>query len=208
MEWPAKRLINSLTNMQWMKGYKDVESGTNQGTLNAVVGVTSKDDPAKLRGSRGVLYIIEEFGTFPALLNLWSNLRPSVEDGDDVFGLIMAYGTAGDKDSDFSSAQELVNNPEGYNILAFDNVWDKAGQGKKKFAFFFPGYLNMANCYDNNGNSDVTKALLAIVKDRWWVKYHVTDINAITKRVAEIPVTPQEAMLRTRGNRFPVTQLT
>ena len=73
-------------------GYKDMDSGTNKGTLNSVIGVTSKDDPQKLRGTRGVLYVIEEFGTFGALLDLISNLRPSVEDGEDVFGTIVAYG--------------------------------------------------------------------------------------------------------------------
>ena len=208
MEWPSKRLINSLSNMQWIMGYKDMDSGTNKGTLNSVIGVTSKDDPQKLRGTRGVLYVIEEFGTFGALLDLISNLRPSVEDGEDVFGTIVAYGTSGDKESDFSSAQEIVYNPEGYNFIAFDNVYDKVGQGKRKFAFFFPGYLNMANCYDSNGNSDVTKALLSILKDRYFVKYHSTNINAISKRIAEIPITPQEAMLKSRGNIFPVTQLT
>lgn len=208
MEWPSKRLINSLSNMQWIMGYKDMDSGTNKGTLNSVIGVTSKDDPQKLRGTRGVLYVIEEMGTFPALLDLIGNLRPSVEDGEDVFGTIVAYGTAGDKESDFSSAQEIVYNPEGYNFIAFDNVYDKVGQGKRKFAFFFPGYLNMANCYDSNGNSDVTKALLSILKDRYFVKYHSTNINAISKRIAEIPITPQEAMLKSRGNIFPVTQLT
>ena len=207
MEFPSLRLINSLTNMQWVMGYKDTDSGINKGTLNSVIGVTSKDDPSKLRGSRGVLYVVEEFGTFPALLQLYNNLRPSVEEGEDVFGLIMMYGTAGDNESDFSSAQELVYNPEGYNIQAFDNVYDKEGYGKRKFAYFFPGYLNLANCYDSNGNSDVTKALLTILKDRYTVKYHTTDINSITKRIAEIPITPQEAMLRTRGNIFPVTQL-
>lgn len=207
MEFPSLRLINSLTNMQWVMGYKDTDSGTNKGTLNSVIGVTSKDDPAKLRGSRGVLYVIEEFGTFPALKNLWGNLLPSVEEGEDVFGLIMSYGTAGDNESDFGSAQELVYNPKGYHIEAFPNVYDKIGQGKTEFAYFFPGYLNLANCYDVNGNSDVTKAILSILKDRFTVKYNTTDLNAVTKRIAEIPITPQEAMLRTKGNIFPITQL-
>lgn len=208
MDWPSKRLINSLSNMQWMMGYKDVDSGTNQGTLNSVVGVTSKDDPAKLRGSRGVLYVLEEFGTFPALLDLVNNLRPSVEEGEDVFGLIMMFGTAGDKDSDFTSAQEIIYNPKGYNVIAFKNVYDKAGEGRQHIGYFFPGYLNLAGCYDENGNSDVTKALMQILKDRYFVKYNSTKVNTITKRIAEIPVTPQEAMLKTRGNMFPVTQLT
>ena len=51
-------------------------------------------------------------------------------------------------------------------------------------------------CYDKDGNSDVNKALIEILLDRYKVKYNSTDINAITKRIAEIPITPQEAILR------------
>lgn len=206
-EWPSRRITNSIQNLQWTMGYTDVDTNTRRGTQNSVIGITSKDDESKLRGSRGVLYLIEEAGTFPRLLNLYSVLRPSVEDGDAVWGLIYAYGTSGDKDSDFSSMQELMYNGVGYNILTVPNVYDKEGQGRARFTYFFPGYLNRDGCYDHNGNSDVTKALLQILKDRYIVKYNSTDINAITKRVSEIPITPQEAILRSRGNIFPVTQL-
>ena len=207
-EFPAQRLTSSLQNMQWTMGYIDVDSGTRKGTLNSVIGITSKDDESKLRGSRGVLYLLEEAGTFPRLLNLYQVLRPSVEDGNSIYGLIYAYGTSGDNESDFSSMQELMYNPDGYNIKGIDNVYDKEGQGRKRFTYFYPGYLNRADCYDEDGNSDVTKALLEILKDRYKVKYNSTDINAITKRVAEIPITPQEAIQRSRGNIFPVTELT
>ena len=67
-EFPAQRLTSSLQNMQWTMGYIDVDSGTRKGTLNSVIGITSKDDESKLRGSRGVLYLIEEAGSFPRLL--------------------------------------------------------------------------------------------------------------------------------------------
>ena len=110
-EFPAQRLTSSLQNMQWTMGYMDVDSGTRKGTLNSVIGITSKDDESKLRGSRGVLYLLEEAGSFPRLLNLYQVLRPSVEDGNRVFGLIYGYGTSGDNDSDFSSMQELTFSP-------------------------------------------------------------------------------------------------
>lgn len=207
-EFPAQRLTSSLQNMQWTMGYMDIDSGTRKGTLNSVIGITSKDDESKLRGSRGVLYLLEEAGSFPRLLNLYQVLRPSVEDGNRVFGLIYGYGTSGDNDSDFSSMQELMYNPDGYNIKGVTNVYDKEGQGRKKFTYFYPGYLNRADCYDENGNSDVIKAVLEILKDRYTVKYNSTDINAITKRIAEIPLTPQEAIQRSRGNIFPITELT
>ena len=207
-EFPAQRLTSSLQNMQWTMGYMDVDSGTRKGTLNSVIGITSKDDESKLRGSRGVLYLLEEAGSFPRLLNLYQVLRPSVEDGNRVFGLIYGYGTSGDNDSDFSSMQELMYNPDGYNIKGVPNVYDKEGQGRNKFTYFYPGYLNRADCYDKDGNSDATKAILEILRDRYTVKYNSTDINAITKRIAEIPLTPQEAIQRSRGNIFPITELT
>lgn len=207
MLFPYRRITSSLNGLQWVMGYIDVDTNTRKGSENSVVGITSKDDESKLRGSRGVLYLLEEAGSFPRLLNLYSVLRPSVEDGNDVWGLIFGYGTAGDSESDFSSMQELMYNPDGYNIYGISNVYDKEGQGRPKFTYFFPGYLNRAECYDLNGNSNVTKALLEILVDRFKVKYNSTDINAITKRIAEIPITPQEAILRTKGNIFPVTDL-
>lgn len=207
-QFPKRRLISSIANMQWTMGYKDLDYGTNKGTLNSVIGISSKDDESKLRGSRGVLYVLEEIGSFPALLALYNNLRPSVEDGEDVFGMIYGYGTSGDSQSDFSAAQEMMYNPTGYNIYRLPNVFDKEGQGSPNFVFFFPGYINRADCYDEDGNSDVTKALLQILQDRYIVKYNSTDINTITKRVAEIPITPQEAVLKTVGNKFPVVPLT
>lgn len=207
-EFPRQRITSSLQNLAWTMGYVDSETNTRRGTENSVIGITSKDDESKLRGSRGVLYLLEEAGSFPRLLNLYQVLRPSVEDGNSVWGLIYLYGTAGDSDSDFSSMQELMYNPNGYNIKAVNNVYDKEGQGRKQFTYFFPGYMNRADCYDEDGNSDINKALLEILLDRYKVKYNSTDINAITKRIAEIPITPQEAILKTKDNIFPIVEIT
>lgn len=158
------------------------------------------------------LFLTSDFtvthNTFSHLLELFNTIRPSVEDGDSVFGQIVFYGTSGSDESDFSSMQELAYNPEGYNVEKIPNVYDKEGQGRPYFIYFFPGYLGRDGNYDANGNSNVTKSLLSILADRYKVKYNSTDINSITRRIAEIPITPQEAILRTRGNIFPVTQLT
>ena len=206
-QFPARRLRSSLQDMNWKMGYIDLNTNTQKGTLNEVIGVSSKDDESKLRGKRGVLIAVEEFGSFPNLLGLYGTLRPSVEEGDAVYGIIYLQGTAGDDESDFAAAQELMYNPLGYNIQAIPNVYDKEGQGRKYFSYFFPGYLNRKGCYNNNGVSDVTKALLEILRNRYLVKYNSTDIKAITKAISEIPITPQEAILRTKGNLFPITAL-
>ncbi len=49
---------------------------------------------------------------------------------------------------------------------------------------------------------------MEILLDREKVKNETTDVSAITKSVAERPIVPQEALLRTQGNMFPVVPLT
>ena len=121
----------------------------------------------------------------------------------------ISSNTSGDDMSDFTSFQEIFYSPSGYNVEALDNVFDKEGQGRRQTAMFYPVYLNYDDsCMDENGNSDVTKALLKVLIDRYKVKYGSSDINTITKRISQYPITPQEAVVRSQGNVFPVTELT
>lgn len=207
-QFPRKRLKNSLQEMTWIMGYKDVELDIERGTQNTVLGVSSKDDESKLRGKRAAKILIEEFGTFPRLVDLYNVLLPSVQEGDIVFGQIYMLGTAGDNESDFAGAQEIMYNPKGYNMYAIPNVYDKFNQGKPYFVFFFPGYVNRKGCYNENGVSDVIKALIEILMNRYRVKYNSTDPNTIIKTIAEVPITPAEAIVKTGVNTFPVADLT
>ena len=207
-QFPRKRLKNSLQEMTWIMGYKDVELDIERGTQNTVLGVSSKDDESKLRGKRAAKILIEEFGTFPRLVDLYNVLLPSVQEGDIMFGQIYMLGTAGDNESDFAGAQEIMYNPKGYNMYALPNVFDKYNQGKPYFVFFFPGYVNRKGCYNEDGVSDVIKALIEILMNRHRVKYNSTDPNTIIKTIAEVPITPAEAIVKTGVNMFPVADLT
>lgn len=146
--------------------------------------------------------------TFPRLVDLYNVLLPSVQEGDVVFGQIYMLGTAGDNESDFAGAQEIMYNPKGYNMYALPNVFDKLNQGKPYFVFFFPGYINRKGCYNKDGVSDVIKALIEILMNRYRVKYNSTDPNTIIKTIAEVPITPAEAIVKTGVNMFPVADLT
>ena len=207
-QFPRKTLKKSMQEMTWTMGYTDVELGIERGTQNTVLGVSSKDDESKIRGKRAAKILIEEFGTFPRLVDLYNVLLPSVQEGDIVFGQIYMLGTAGDNESDFAGAQEIMYNPKGYNMYALPNVFDKYNQGKPYFVFFFPGYVNRKGCYNEDGVSDVIKALIEILMNRYRVKYNSTDPNTIIKTIAEVPITPAEAIVKTGVNMFPVADLT
>lgn len=202
--FPRLMLKQSSNEMTWQMGYKD-EYGRNQGSLNQVMGVSAKDDSDKLRGKRGYI-LFEEFGNFPSLLDLYDVTRKSVEDGDYTFALMYLIGTANNKEANFQSAKTLLYATESYNIESLKNVYDKKGQGRDTFGFFFPSYINRAGCYNKDGISDVVKSLLQVLMNRYKAKYGA-DPTSVLRVIAEDPITPAEAIIKVKDAYFPVAAL-
>ena len=204
-EFPRLRLRNSSNEMFWQMGYLD-EYGRKNGSLNSVMGVSSKDDEAKLRGKRGYIFF-EEMGAFPNLLSIYDTVRHGMEEGDFTFGLAYLVGTSDEKDSNFESAKALLYNTSGYNIYSIRNVYDKPKQGKPTFGYFFPSYVNRKGCYNKDGVSDVVKALVQVLMARYKAKYG-SDPNSVLRVISEMPITPAEAIIKVKNAFFPVTALT
>ena len=202
--FPRLMLKQSSNEMTWQMGYKD-EYGRPQGSLNQVMGVSAKDDSDKLRGKRGWI-LFEEFGNFNGLLELYDVTRKSVEDGDYTFALMYLLGTSNNKEANFQSAKTLLYAPSSYNIQEVKNVYDKKGQGRDYFGFFFPAYMNRAGCYNKDGISDVVKALLQILYNRYKAKYGA-DPTSVLRVIAEDPITPAEAIIKVKDAFFNVQAL-
>lgn len=204
-EFPRLRLRSSSQDMFWQMGYID-NYGRKKGSLNSVMGVSSKDDSGKLRGKRGHIYF-EEMGSFPNLLEIFDVVRQGMEEGDYTYGLAFLVGTAAEKESNFESAKTLLYNTEVYNIYTIKNVYDKPKQGKPTFGYFFPAYVNRKGCYNKDGVSDAVKALVQILQARYKAKYG-SDPNSVLRVIAEMPITPAEAIIKVKNAFFPVTALT
>lgn len=205
-EFPRLMLKRSPSEMVWRMGYKTPDGNiSDKSSLNAVMGLSVKDDEGKIRGKRGFI-LFEEMGNYPNFKEVWDNVRDSVKEGSHVFSLMIAVGTAGDDASDFSGIRTILYNPSAYEVYALENVFDQRGKGSSKFSFFFPSYISRAGCMDKDGNSDVVAALLEILMERWMVKQG-GDAASYLKRVAQMPITPAEAILRVQSNMFPVTML-
>lgn len=204
-EFPRLLINQSSQDMFWQMGYKD-ENGISKGSLNSVMGVSSKDGTEKLRGKRGYI-LFEEMGSFPNLLTIFDIVRYGVEEGDYTYGFIYLVGTAAEDESDFSAAKTLLYNPEGYNIYSIKNVFDKPKQGKPTFGFFFPAYINRKGCYNDDGVSDVVKSLIEVLINRYKAKYS-SDPSSVLRVIAEMPITPAEAIIKVKAAYFPVTALT
>lgn len=203
-EFPRLMVKRSQSDMIWQMGYKNT-NGNIKGSLNSVMGLSVKDDEGKIRGKRGWI-LFEEMGSFPNFKAVWDNVRDSVKEGSHVFSILYAVGTAGDDESDFSGIKTILYNPGAYEIYALENVYDQKGKGTDKFAYFFPSYISRAGCMDRDGNSDVVAALLEILMERWMVKQG-GDPASLLSRIAQMPITPAEAILKVKSNFFPVVML-
>lgn len=207
-QFPSKRLKSSLGDMYWRMGYLDAEDQqTERGTKNEVMGLSIKDKPGKIRGKRAVRTYFEEFGMFPNFLETYNTALYNAEEGGYAFGTLGVIGTGGTKGNDFAGALEMIYHPEGYHMYPLPNAFDKNTQGKGTSLFFVGAYMNRKGFYDENGNSDVTGALLEVLMDRYHTKATTSDPTSVTQKKAELPLTIQDCIMRVDGNIYPVADL-
>ena len=209
--WSKQRLTS--TRMERVSGYKITDEfgkQTEQGYLSSITGITLKNDPERLRGTRGKLVLFEEGGKFPNLETAWQIERPAVETDDGMaFGLLIAFGTGGTEGASFDGLKQMFYHPKAFNILSFPNIWDE-GSESTECAFFSPSYWNMetdkstGKCFmDSDGNSLKQEAIQELINQREIQKDGGATQQAIDRYVAERPIRPAEAVLELGRNIFP-----
>lgn len=204
---PLAKLRLADRPLEKQLGYKD-EYGVKKGLKSSVYGISLRDAPEKARGVRGPLIHYEEDGLFPNLETAWGVNRKAVEDGDIVYGLMIAGGTGGTQGASFEGSEKLFYSPTAYNIQSVRNVFDKNAASTAVCGFFWGAYLNRARCYnEDTGEPDVIKATVEILRDREIVKKGSLDPLALTQKKAEEPMTPQDAIMRISGTIFPTADL-
>lgn len=182
------------------------------GLMSEIMGITLKNDIQKARGKAGKLILWEEGGKFPGLKDAWQIARPSVEQGSNVFGLMIAYGTGGTEEADYGGLKDLFYETEGYNVLSVENIWDEGAT--KPCGFFVPEWANMEGT-DEDGNSFMDKdgnslkhiAIPYTLRQRQKILDNATDKASVDRYIAEHPLSPMEATLQLSGNIFPKKDL-
>ena len=187
--------------------YKDPLTNTEKGIKTEILGVTTKGQPERARGKRGKLLLFEEAGKFPHLKKAYAIARPSVEQGKMTFGTIIVWGTGGTEGADFAGMRELFTKPDAYNIYALPNVFDRNMPQGTVCGYYCGEYMNREGCYDNNGNSDIVKALTEVFNARSVIADNTDDPNALIQEKADRSITPQEAMMKKEGHLFNVEDM-
>lgn len=199
------RLDNSLNDMRWVSGYRDLATKTKKGSLNQVLGITISDDPDKPRGKAANFIYFEEFGNFNKLQKTYDTTMPSIKQGNKVRGIIVAAGTGGTEGANFQGALDMIYHPKAYNMYDFKNVYDLTPT--ESSIFFFPAYVNYEGRISKNGISDVTGALRDLLVERYRKKYYASNIATLTQFIAEYPITIQDSIMKVGNTVFPTAML-
>lgn len=210
--WAKQRLTS--TRMERVSGFKVTDEfgkSTEQGYLSSITGITLKNDPERIRGTRGKLVLWEEGGKFPNLLTAWRVEQPAVETDDGVaFGLMVAFGTGGTEGGSFDGLKDLFYKPEAYNVLSFPNIWDDNAE-ETRCGFFVPSWSNMDavdengkfRFMDDDGNTLRDLAIQELIHQRNVIKDGGAIQQSIDRFISERPLKPQEAVLELGKNIFP-----
>lgn len=213
--WAKQRLRS--TQMERTSGFKikdEYGKETEAGYLSSIIGITLKNDPERIRGTRGKLMLWEEAGKFADIKEAWSIARSSLETDDGVaFGLQIMFGTGGTEGVDFEGLKEAFYHPDVFNCIGLPNIWED--DADNKCGFFCPQYANMEGTDQNGinkfmdsfGNSLKDKAINEIITQRNNMRNANADQVMIDRFVAERPMKPKEAILQLGGNIFPKKQL-
>jgi len=134
---------------------------------------------------------------------------------------IVTHNTGGDMEGGTQEFAEMFFNPDKYNFLAFDNIWDEDSKGTQ-CGFFIPATRMRFGTYkdinkehpewkgkpmiDDFGNSleDIARQSILDLRKR---AEQGADQQAKIDSVTQYPLSPKEAFLQSHSFFFPITEL-
>jgi len=153
-------------------------------------------------GGRYLLSVYEEIGLMPNFRDaLLSNVGTVSVDGEQ-FGVQVAIGTSGNIDL-VQQTKMVFENPEEYNFLAFENIWEPS---EKKIGLFIPAYLTETRFKDQNGNTDLLKALKHY-EQRRLDALSKDDPTILYNEKMNYPIVPSDMWISNKGSYFPQIEL-
>lgn len=193
----GKGWLEKQKGKYYKTGYKDVIDGqeVEKGYLSELTIVSFNDTAEKGVGGGCDLFVIEEAGLFPDLLEAIGYIEPACKDGDLTTGNILVFGAAGDLEN-CKGYEKLCMDPVSYGFAGYPNIW-LPGKAKDLVAYFIPNYSCRPPHMDADGNPDELKAITA--RDFELAMLKKKDFKKWAEKVSQYPNNIRE-MFDMRGH--------
>jgi hypothetical protein len=177
-----------------------------KGSNSIVMRLTFKDNFSAAIGKKANLFLFEEAGKWPNLLNAWNVTEPTFRDGAYMIGLPIIFGTGGDMEGGTADFAEMFYDPVTYNLRPYDNIWDEGREGRACGLFiddmwYKPGEIFLPKPIIDNPLLYTGESSLLEYKSAPKEKVMMVDEDGNSNRVAaEIWLDKERAVKRAKGN--------
>lgn len=192
---PFRYQYKAQKNGRWIEG-----KGTNTSLLHVNYSDKKQGGAQAGAGGRYILVIYEEVGLMPNFIDaLFSNVA-TVSDEGEQFGVQIGLGTSGNIDL-VQQSKKVFSSPKDYNFLAFDDIWEDSGE----IGLFIPAYITNTIFKDENGNTDLERALSHYYKRREEAA-ESNDPEALRNEKMNYPIVPTDMWISSKGHYFPIME--
>lgn len=200
--WRQNRQVKKTTLHQ-RASFLDSQ-GQERGTMSEIIGVTV-DKPSKTRGKRGRKIVFEESGAFVKLKQALAIALGTLRDGGIYVGQASVFGTGGEEGPEIEGLEHIFGQPEIYDMLEFENVWDVDALGT--YCGYFVPYTHADFRFmDEDGNIDIAAAEKDHAAQEKKLE-QAQDLKELDRFQAEYPANPSQALNRLTGNPFLTQQI-
>lgn len=184
---------------------KKYEGGWDKASSQSTIKHRSfKDNPFADQGARNLLIVLEEVGMFDLAKEVFYNTRDNLQDGSRKIGTLFMLGTGGDMERGGTLAvKDMFYNPETYDILYFDDVWEDRGH----IGLFIPATIAVNEFKNEQGFTDYEKAHKYWTREREKAKKSSKGSDVLNKLVQYRPLVPSEIFLSKESTIFPAYEL-
>lgn len=194
---PFRYEYSAKINNRWVHGL-----GTKSKLIHVNYSDKKQGGEAAAAGGRYILSLYEEVGLMSNIVDAWfSNVGTVTDDDGKQFGVQVGIGTSGNIDL-VQQSKKIFTNPTDYNCLAYDDVWESSG----RIGFFLASYMTNAQFKDQNGNTDIEKAL-QFYMDRRIEAGKSSDPEALRNEKMNYPIVPSDMWISSKGHHFPIMEL-
>lgn len=187
-----RRPMMKINNALHKRTSKVNAEGREWGRMNNIEGIIA-DNINKVRGIRSSRLFWEEAGSFKNLETAWIKGEALVTVAGARKGIMSAWGTGGDSDSEaLAGLSKMFNDPKAYNVLPYKNNYSEDGT-EQYTGYFIPAYNIMlkSGYYDKRGVTDTKKA-----KEYYEEERKNKSGQNLLDYCAEFCFTPNEALLK------------
>jgi len=165
---------------------------------------TFADNPLAANGTRPNRVFLDEVGFMGNIMEAWGAIESTQAAAQHKRLVIYAAGTGGLTSSGAALfAKEIFYNPQDYDCLIFDDVWENKGD----IGYFLPA-THTLNRFKHGENfiTDEKMALKFCMNQREKANKSANKVRILTEMINR-PIKPSEIFLRLEGNFFNITQL-